>query len=349
MLFTSKISLQPKVEVLIERKAPTKVFAKLFHAMTSGLLSPKEKHQTFTAISMLQELNIALRQANINNIVRLAKDGNDFYYDSEGRDNDLADAMRDFKLGTDRFEASLFNDIYLVLEHQDEQMRYLIEIDIQRVHKIDEMPINISVNGVIQALKAQDGETAEQLDARLNSQFKNKQEYDKFVSRYRSLFDSFINSLEQTFRSAIRCEEVKSENKVQVIRPRKDGKGKIGDRNNAPMVHRGYPGWDGFSLYTLMWMGTMSSMNVQASGMDIINESSETLQSIGDEAIDVGEAAIFDSSIDEGALPSFMDDDTKNLAGGGGDSSSWLDFSGGDSGGDSGASCGGGCGGGCGS
>jgi hypothetical protein len=348
MLFTSKISLQPKVEVLIERKAPTKVFAKLFHAMTSGLLSPKEKHQTFTAISMLQELNIALRQANINNIVRLAKDGNDFYYDSQGRDNDLADAMRDFKLGTDRFEATLFNDIYLVLEHQDEQLRYLIEIDIQRVHKVDEMPININVNGVIQALKAQDGETAEQLDARLNSQFKNKQDYDKFVSRYRGLFDSFINSLEQTFRSAIRCEEVKSENKVQVIRPRKDGKGRIGDRNSGPMVHRGYPGWDGFSLYTLMWMGTMSSMNVQAADMDIINESNETLQSISDEAIDVGEAAIFDSSIDEGSLPSFMDDETQNVAAGG-ESSSWLDFGsgdGGDSGGD--ASCGGGCGGGCG-
>jgi len=347
MILNSKISLQPKQEVLIERKAPTKMFAKLLHSLTSGLTSEKEKHQTFTAISMLQEINIALRQANINNIVRLAKDGNDFYYDAHGRDNDLAEAMKEFKINTDALSGTLFNDLYLVLEHDDGQLRYLIEIDIQRVHKVDELPIKINVSGVIKALEAKSGETPEQLSQRLGQLFCNSQDFDKFTNRNRLIFDRFTQSLEQQFRMSIRCEDVKLETKPQVLRVKESHSSFANKRKSAPTVHQGYPGWDGFAMYSLCWMGMMSSLNVQAQDMDVISESSEVLLSIGEEGIDAGSAAIFDMNLDdqkfERADASFAGS-ADNSSGDTDSSSSWLDFGGDDGGSSCGSSCGGGCG-----
>ncbi|MFT4924267.1 MAG: hypothetical protein ACI8WB_000345 [Phenylobacterium sp.] len=350
MLFTSKISLQPKLEVITTRTAPTKIFAKMFHALTFGITSDKEKQQTFTAISMLQELNVVLRQQSINNIVRLAKDGNDFYYDAHSRDNDLGEAMKEFNMNTDHFEATLFNDLYLVLEHEDRQLRYLIEIEVKRVHKEDEMPININISGVIKNLSAQDGESEQALQQRVSTLFSKKSAYEQYVKGFRTHFDGFSNNLEQAFRKLIRCEEVNHQHKVQVLRPRQLGKTCVSDKRCAPSVYHGYPGWDGAALYTFFWLSMMNDVGAEVMDLDVISDSSEVLLSVGEEAMDVAESTVFDSSIDQQDLAVVNDTDGFDVGSTDDDSSSWLSF-GGDSGGDSGScsgsscsSCGGGCG-----
>lgn len=350
MLFNGKISMQPKQEVLIERKVPTKVFAKLFHSLTQGLLSPKEKHQTFTAISILQELNIALRQAGITNIVRLAKDGNDFYFDEKGEDDDLADAMKEFRLNTDRLEETLFDDIYLVLEHKEDKLRYLIEVDIKRVHLAEEKPINITVNGVINELEKRPDESDSQLQSRVEKTLKNQKQYDAYVTEHRNQFDRFVASLEQTMRTAIRCEEVKQESKPQLVRPATKGATSVTDKANAPLAHRGYPGWEFAAIYTFLWMPAMTSASVQAADVDVINDSGNVLQNLTEE-VDLTDSPLFDLDVDTSDLA--LDSDNRFNAGayadGGSESTtSWLDF-GDSSGGDGGSSCGSSCGGGCGS
>lgn len=341
MLLTSKISLQPKKEVLIERKPPTKMFAKLLHSLTAGLSSVQEKHQTFTAISILQELNIALRRANIVNIVRLAKDGNDFYYDAHGKDNDLAEAMKDFKVNTDGFAATLFNDLELVLEHDDNQLRYLIEIDVKRVHKLNEKPININISAVAKSLEAKSGETPDELAKRIEGLFGDKFDIEAFTARNRSLFEKFTAQLLQTFISAIRCEDYQIDNKVQLLRMADHQQGFGDDRSRAPAPHRGYPGWDTYAMYSFCWMGMMASFGVMATHAEVINSDGEVLQEIGDVGVDAASDNLFDMSIDDSkfnSLGAYSYGD-----GGFGDSSSWL------SGGDNGAASCGGCGGGCGS
>lgn len=348
MLLTSKISLQPKKEVLIERKPPTKMFAKLLHALTAGSSSPQEKHQTFTAISILQELNIALRQANIVNIVRLAKDGNDFYYDEHGKDNDLAEAMKDFKVNTDAFAATLFNEIELVLEHDDNQLRYLIEIDVKRVHQLNEKPININISAVAKSLEAKDGETPEQLEARISGLFGDKSDIEAFTIRNRALFEKFTAQLSQTFTKAIRCEDYKLDNKVQLLRMNDYQSGFGADRSRAPAPHRGYPGWDNYAMYSLCWMGMMGSFGATATEAQVISEDDSVLQDIGAEGLDASSAAVFDMSIDSSEFAPQRDSRYAagvGGSGGSGDASgSWL--GGGDSGGSSCGGCSGGCGGG---
>jgi hypothetical protein len=264
--------------------------------------------------------------------------------------------MKEFRLNTDSFEEKLFEDIYLVLEHKDEKLRYLIEIDIKRVHLADEMPLNITVNGVINELEKGANETEAQLQSRIEGKLKNQRTYDAYVTTYRKLFDNFVAGLEQTLRTAIRCEEVKQQAKPQVMRPASKGTTRVTDRSRAPLAHQGFPGWQFAAIYTLMWMPAMSSASVAATDVEVVSDAGDVLQDIGSEAVDVSDSALFDMDIDTSDLP--MDNENRFDAGvggadGGGDAgdsggSSWLDFGGGDSGGDGGSSCGSSCGGGCG-
>ncbi len=279
MLLSGKIALQPDKAVLTAAKAPDKLFAKLFHVLTAGRLSDKEKHQTFTAITILQSLNIAFRQAGINNIVRLAKDGQDFYYDTEGRDNDLADTMKDFNMDIGVTDASLFNELSLVLEHEDEQLCYLIDIDIQRVHQVDALPVNIKVSAVIKDFAVRAGETLEKLNTRMTALFKDKdqQGYEHYVRYYRHHYDGFISHLKQTLRHAMRCETVVDGTRVQVLRPRYAGMLMVTDKTTAPLVYRGYPGWDDFTLYTFLWLEILAALGIECSDAEIISDDGEVL------------------------------------------------------------------------
>ena len=113
MYFTGELGIDPAKMTRINPVKPTKAFARMLFHLSAGGFSEKEEEETFTAVSILQQLNMALRSVGITNIVRLAKDDFDFYFDEEGRDNDLKEAMERFRLETDRYEAELFDSLYL--------------------------------------------------------------------------------------------------------------------------------------------------------------------------------------------------------------------------------------------
>ena len=239
--------------------------------------------------------------------------------------------------------------MYLVLEHDDAQLRYLIEIDIKRVHGLNEMPINININGVIKALEANSGETPEQLQHRLGGVFGSKDDLEGLMARNRGLFEKFVADLSLTFTKAIRCEAYDVDNKVQLVRVKDPQSIYQGERGKGIIAHRGYPGWDTYAMYSLCWMGLMGTFGATAANVDVVNSDGELLQGIGEIGLDTSSEMIFDMSVDDShfgiADRSAMGHGAGGLGdGGAGDGgSSWL------GGGDGGASCGGGsCGGGCG-
>ena len=96
MYFYGKLSVDPSSLTHVGIVEPTKAFAKILRFMTAGLASAKEERETFTAVSILQQFNRVFMSLGISNIVRIAKDGEDFYLDTEGRENDLKEAMEAF-------------------------------------------------------------------------------------------------------------------------------------------------------------------------------------------------------------------------------------------------------------
>ncbi|MDQ1265824.1 MAG: hypothetical protein QG635_976, partial [Bacteroidota bacterium] len=148
MYLTGTLEIDPSQITLIKSVKPTKLFGKLLNMLTLGQASEKKEHETFTAVSILQQLNMGIRSVNIINVIRISVDDYDFYLDEKGVEDDLKQAMIELETKIDPLESEIFNNIYLVLEHIDQNLKYLIEINVQRKHKVGEYPIVITVNGM---------------------------------------------------------------------------------------------------------------------------------------------------------------------------------------------------------
>ena len=162
MYYSGTLEIDPSQMTVIKKVKPTKVFAKFLDALTLGATSDKMEHETFTAVSVLQQLNMALRSMKIKNVVRLAVDNYDFYFDEKGEDDDLHKAMLEFETKVDPLESEHFNSIFMVLEHLDKNFKYLIEIQINKSHKVGEYPIKVVVNGVLTEFKLKENESRDQ-------------------------------------------------------------------------------------------------------------------------------------------------------------------------------------------
>jgi hypothetical protein len=144
MYYTANLELHPSQISLIERVKPSHVFGKMLHMLTAGLSSPQEEQQTFCAVTILQQLNRALRDAGVTNIIRLSKDNIDFYFDEHGKKDDLKAAVEHFEYEVDQIEAEVFETLKLVVEHETELLKLLIEIDVRRRHKVGAAPVTRS-------------------------------------------------------------------------------------------------------------------------------------------------------------------------------------------------------------
>ena len=89
MYLSGQIAVDPSHVTDIVKTKPTKGFAKMAHFLTGGLVSKKEEQETFTAVAILQNINMVLRAVGVNNIVKLAKDDVTFYEDTEGKESSI--------------------------------------------------------------------------------------------------------------------------------------------------------------------------------------------------------------------------------------------------------------------
>jgi len=181
MYFSSKIEIDPSQITLIKKVKPSKLFGKLLDVLTFGAATEKQEHETFTAVSIIQQINMALRSLDVKNVIRLAIDEYDFYLDEQGIDDDLDHAMLEFKAKADPIESELFNILFLVLEHLENSLKYLIEIGVSRKHKVGEYPIIININSVLADFKLKKGESTEDLQKRIDKIFTSQQNYDSFI------------------------------------------------------------------------------------------------------------------------------------------------------------------------
>ena len=372
MYLTGQLSIDPTQMTHVEIKKPTKAFAKLLHVMTAGLASEKEELETFTAVSIMQQFNQVFRAMGVNNIVRLAKDDIDFFFDEKGEKDDLKAAMEQFRLETDRYESELFDTLYLVVEHEDSWFKYLIEVDIKRRHKVSEDPIVVKINGLLRDFDQGGGAEEDEMRTKMQATFSNQESYDGFVQGREAAFKKFCGDLEQNIRKFIKVDKVASKTTQNITRP----KSPVKDRKQVPHgrgydqpVYHGYPGFGEMFFYAWIWSSMMHTNHIHVHNADIVDDQGQAMMSVGDEGFDAGATDTMnpeaDFSAPEGGDVEFHqghDFESEFQSAGlgapeaagdvvGGESGGWLEgLRGGDGGGgDAGrSSCGGGCGGGCG-
>ena len=283
MYLTGKIEIDPSQITIYKKVKPTKLFAKFVDILTFGSLSQKREHETFTAVAILQQLNIALRSIDIKNVIRLAVDDYDFYIDEKGEEDDLEQAMFQFKTKVDPIESEFFNTIYLVLEHIEDSLKYLIEIAIYRKHRVGEYPIKINVNGVCTEFKLKENENSEQLKKRLENIFSSQESYDRFIKTQKQVFGQLIDKLEVAIKRFVKIDDIKKIVTLQVIRPIETitSKEQLRHARYASPAFYGYFGFDDFFFYSWLWSDIMVSHNIYCNDFYLVDTLGNNILKVG--------------------------------------------------------------------
>jgi hypothetical protein len=367
-----------------QRRKPTKGFRRFAEILTGNLLSQKEEQETFTALSILQEINVVLRSLGVKDVVKLSRDGQIIYDDQEAANSDdipqAIDTLAHDSGGQPQSQSDNFRELSLLLEHHLATIALVIEIKILRVHDVGIYPIQILINGLDTQLQA--AGASQKLDEQLNQIFSDQKSYDAYTESKRTEFAEFIEQLEQAFRNRMRIDNLHRRIHTNIVHPGLTAPQPAGNSNTtadsvgaddaAPMLQR-YHSDSSSLMYLWMWSSMMHSNNTYCHSATIVNDQGVPQFNVGDEGFHAGEGSTLNPEMPF-ELPecpltpvstvsgevSVGSDFSTLLGGDGTDSSSWLDsFSlESDGGGSDGASCsggscsgsscgGGGCGGGC--
>ncbi len=289
MYFSAKLAIKLDQETILEAVKPTRMFGKLFHYLTVGRTSEKEEHQTFTALSILQQFNIVFRKNGINNIVRLAKDDFDFYFDENGVKDDLQEALDDFELRVDKIESDVFQTLYLVLEHEDQDLRYLLEIDIRRKHKVGESPILILINGVLTDFNAAN-KTPAVVKQKMTEVFEDQEKYDAYLREKKYAFELFISTLEQSIRTHIKLESLDRNIASKMIRPRYPigSPPQMTQQHSSEPVYHGYYGYSNVFFYAWLWSAMCYDHNIYCHDFTLVDEAGNSMLTVGESGFEGG-------------------------------------------------------------
>jgi hypothetical protein len=174
MYFNGNLSIDPAQLTKIEKIKPQKAFKRILYFLTAGAVSDKEEHETFTAVSILQQVYAVFSGLGINNLVRLSHDDIDFYLDAEGKQDDLKEALDLYDLKTNDAMAETFKQLNMVLEHEEGGFRYLINITINRTHKVGEYPISIYIDALMQDFAANNAADAKLVKTKMQAVYRQK-------------------------------------------------------------------------------------------------------------------------------------------------------------------------------
>ena len=246
MYLENIISIDPSELTKIEKKEPTKAFKKLLFNLTKGIIADKKEVETFTAISILQQLNTVFRSLKITNIIKISHDNIDFYHDKEGKKDDLKFALDKYEIETNEAMSILFEKIELILEHEDDHFKYLIEIFINRTHNIGDFPIEIKVVGLFKKIDSPIG--TDQIKKVTEGQVV----FDAFKHKKRQQFDFFCDNILFEIKKQIKIDNVISEFKTKIVLPKKKTNHKK-NRYGSSIINTGYYGFDHYIVDLFLW------------------------------------------------------------------------------------------------
>ncbi len=300
MYLSGQIAVDPSQVTSIVKTKPTKGFAKMAHFLTGGLVSKKEEQETFTAVAILQNINMVLRAVGGNNIVKLAKDDVTFYEDTEGKEDDLQDALNAFLESHERGNNTLFNTLSLVLEHPTEDMQYLMEIRINRTHEVGAFPITLVVNGLIRELAAKEGESADDLKSRMAIHFESQDKYDAVLTGSKASFELFLDAIEEEFRQHMKIDSVERSSRTRIICSKEESlksAQEIGNRKNETTVSRhndyhdplyyGYYGYNDYFFYSWLWSDMCHDHSIHVQDVSLVTETGGDLLEVDEKGVDM--------------------------------------------------------------
>jgi hypothetical protein len=375
MYMSGYVDIDPSHLTRIRLK-PTKGFRRFAEIVCLGLLSEKEEQETFTAIAILQEINVALRSLNITDVVRFTKDDEIIYDDQDGRDTDDMGFVLKAVSREEGILPTVFESLSLLLEHHLPDITLIIDVRIRRNHIIGGYPIQIAVNGLSTEFRGHEDDQS--LNNCLEQSFVDENAYQAVESKLREQFDKFMRSLELAVRQKMMVDDVRYSSSLKILRPINpktpdapapqpfDDFTSNSSPNSDPVFQRYSSNSDAFA-YCWLWSSFMHSHGTHVHDATLVDDRGGHLLTVGPDGFNAGESTALDpdtpfaesDALSYGKVQGEISDSSVRSGGGffGDDTSSgsgWLSIFGQDGGGDSGdhgggdsgsscSSCGGGC------
>ena len=217
MYLQARITVDPSAATELVKTRPTKGFGRLAGVLSKGLKSPEEEQETFSALTILQQLFIVLRSLAVNDIVRISKDREVLFDDVTGKSDDLKPALEQTikKLGKQQLQ--VFDSLTLILLHNTREQTFLLQLKVNRTHAVGEHPLQLVINTFPRALAVDGDESV--VARKLSAVFQNQSRYDGFVSRQRKALVGFLQKIRKTFRDRMQVDAVNVTTSVRIIRP----------------------------------------------------------------------------------------------------------------------------------
>lgn len=319
MYFEGKITIDPSELTKIHLIKPTKAFKRMLYHLTFGGITEKQERETFSAVSILQQLNMSFAQKGITNIIRLSHDDIDFYLDTEGKTDDLKEALDHYELESGDALSAHFNNLLLVLEHDDSQFKYLLEVKICKSHSVGEYPIEIKVTGLLKEFSAQKG----RVDSNLKKVFSSQDKYDDFKRTKLHDFTFFIDDFILCIKKSIKVDNINTDIKTKIVVPKTKIESKSFVRNNRNNGYYGYYGFDDFLFYSMIWSSVSHEHSVMHSDIYYESETGSELGYLEEAASNspyFNDTTDIDSRTDIFSEPDSLSSDTTSSSGG------WFGF-----------------------
>jgi len=282
MYLTSQIEIDPSQLTKIKSVPQNSFWHKFANFMTLGVRSKKLEQETFTAISIINEIYTALKRAGLNNIVSLSIDDHIVFEDKLSVDDDLDTAIFEAKRKLDPLQSELFEHIDLTLEHIQNDIKFVIDIHILRKHRVGEYPIKIWISGLFNEYALRENETRIQLLKRLSEAFVNQEVYDIFCKRFEGNFSYFIADFKRSLSLAIPNDAIIEKSKKVILRPKivpesfsKYNVNNISFANDKGLEIKNQ------SFYTMFWADLCHKYNIYVNNTIVADE-------LGNYIIDIG-------------------------------------------------------------
>ncbi len=256
MFFCSKIEIDPSQITEIKYTGNAGLFSQFLNAIKG---SEKVEKETFSAMAILEKLYNGLTELGLTNVIRLAIDDFDYFFDSESNKDDLKDAMVAVKQHLDPTSSNLFSNIFLVVEESREGIKYIIEFRIQRTHKVGEYPIKIHVNALFDDLKINVNDEQEKeinlLKQKLSTIFESNESYNSYINGKFVAYERFVKNLFFQLGKFIEVDAIKHITDKRLIRPSKliENPSEVEFHSKSFSIFYGYPETTEYIFYAWLW------------------------------------------------------------------------------------------------
>jgi hypothetical protein len=299
MYFRGKLTVDPSQLTKIQITKPEGSFRKVFYHLTGGNVGDKNEVETFKALSLIQKLYSAFSNIGVDNIIRLNHNDIEIYYDDKGQKKDFQMAVDKYSIEIDDSMSSYFNTLWMVLEHEDQLFKYLIEISVNRSHQINDYPIEIIVSGLLKTFDGKNYENQTELKQKMSQIFQSQQEYDQFINSKKQFFDGFLNSIAFELKKHMRIDDIKMISKTRIVIQRDKQKTiKEPARPEYGGVPYGYFGFGDLLMFSILWSSLSFDHQIHVSNTEMISETGNVIGDIGETGMDAVEGSVFDSSVE---------------------------------------------------